>query len=81
MAGQDMTNLRKRPFQIFKSEDINQNNIENIFRHYDEQFTRVDSRRISQISTLAASATLADVIDKLNELIVALNGSDLTNAS
>lgn len=74
-----MTNLRKRPFQVMHAGDFNPDHIENIFRHYDDQLNKVDGRRISQIVSLAPTATLADVISKVNELIVALNESDLSN--
>ena len=70
---------RKRP--IGKEEDVNAENLEEIFRDYDNKMQLIDARRIAQQTTVSDSATLADLITAVNTLIAALNGSELTDES
>ena len=80
MVGEDLMaeKLRKRPFKVVKDEDINPEQIERIHQHYDDRILELDKRRVTQTSTLADGALLADVIAKLNVLLAKLNLSDIT---
>jgi len=73
-----MSELDQRPVKFSLEEDINLQNMEKILRWNDDQFKNIDNRRINQSVTLDSTATLADVISKVNEIITGLNGSDLT---
>lgn len=74
-----MALLKNRSEVLTQENDVNLVNLEKIFNHYDQQFNTLDERRLSQISILPSSATSAQIIDKINEIIVALNNSDITS--
>ena len=73
-----MANLKDRHIKIRDDKDLNPKNLERMINAYDDNFRQLDNRRIAQITALDSGATLADVIDKVNEIIASLNASDLT---
>ena len=73
-----MANLKERNIKIREEKDFNARNLERMIQAYDDNFRQLDNRRIGQITQLDSGAVLADVIAKVNELILALNTSDLT---
>jgi len=72
--------LEKRPMRVVEEADAE--TLETIHRHYDNSITALDERRIAQITEVATGDTDADTIAnlvlKVNELLTALNASDLT---
>lgn len=68
--------LKKRPININRPEDIRPEEMEKIFRYYDESLSKLDERRINKIDLISEDATLADVISKINELLSLLNSID-----
>jgi hypothetical protein len=76
-----MTVLKERNIRIRQDKDLNAKNLERMIQAFDENFRQLDIRRIAQITSLGAGATLADVITKVNEIIASLNASDLTTES
>lgn len=73
-----MSKLKYRPLRLNRAEDINPTNIEKMLTAYDDNFRQLDRRRIAQMSALDTSAELSNVVTKLNDLIAALNASELT---
>lgn len=73
--------LKERPIKIHQEKDFNPANNEKVMQHYDEMLRIIDNRRIAQITALSSDASLSDVIIKINEIITALNASDLTEES
>lgn len=73
-----MPKLDPRPEDINKQEDINVPSLKKILNHYDDQLNKIDNRRLAQMTSISGSATLSDVISKLNSIISALNDSDFT---
>lgn len=74
-----MATLKNRPIKFNNQKDINApENIEKMARHYDEQLKILDKRRIKQVNELSSEANTADIIIKINELLVLLNKSDFT---
>jgi len=74
---------KNRPLKIMRPEDTNKPEVfEKLFAHYDDQIRFLNSRRIKKLDKAEKgsndSKTLQNVFDKLNELIDALNSSDLT---
>ena len=74
---------KKRPLKILNSDDTNNPEIfEKLFGHYDAQIDMLNRRRIKKLSKAEKGATdsetLNNVFNKLNELIDALNKSELT---
>ena len=76
-----MANLPERHIKIREDKDLNAKNLERMIQLYDQNFRQLDGRRITQITQLSSGASLSDVISKVNELIAALNASDLTTES
>ena len=74
-----MAKLDVRQEILNNQNDISLPVLEKIFGHYDKQLKTIDNRRISQITTLATTATTSEIISKINEIITALNGSEFTN--
>ncbi len=60
--------INKRKYLIRKQEDIKPGTIEDIFRDYDEKLNIIGSA-LSAVSPLGTSATNAEIIDKINEII------------
>lgn len=73
-----MATLKDRKFKLLRKEDVNEKNLEGIFTDMDDRFRSLDQRRITQQSEMETNATLSDVITTLNNLISALNSSELT---
>lgn len=76
-----MAVLSERPYKNIRPDDFNNETFEKVMKHQDENFRKLDSRRIAQVDTLASDATTDNIISKMNELINALNASDLTEES
>lgn len=61
---------------------LNDANIDKSINLIDENFKKLDNRRLKQITQVSAGATdaesITNLITKLNELIDSLNSSDLT---
>ena len=76
--GTIMAVLKERNIKIRGDRDFNAKNLERMIQAYDQNFRQLDNRRISQITLLDTGASSADIIAKINELITALNASDLT---
>ena len=70
--------LRKTPFKIEEEDDITPENLGRINKHTEERLRELDLRQVAQTTELASSATLDDVISKLNDLLNKLNLSELT---
>ena len=73
--------LRKRPRPLKEETDITVENLEHNLRHIDDMLIDQDSRRISQQTVLATSASLDDVIASLNAFYLTMNQSELTEES
>lgn len=74
-----MGRLKERSLKLLKKEDIlKPENLEKVFKEYDDVNKDIDNRRVVQQTSLADSATLADVISSLNTFFTNLNDSDLS---
>ncbi len=74
--------LRKRPRPLREASDITVENLEHNLKHIDDMLIDQDSRRIPVQVALASSETdVAVIVTKLNELLAALNESELTETS
>lgn len=73
-----MAGLKERSTKISNDNLIKADVLERLLGDFDNNFRQLDARRISQVTELDSSAVLADVIEKVNELIGLLNTSDLT---
>lgn len=73
--------LKKRPVRLNRPEDMSIENLERINTHFDDRIRELDERRIAPISKISdtSTATTQEIAEKLNELIDALNKSNLTN--
>jgi len=74
-----MTLLPERKLKNIRPTDFNADSFENVMKDVDDKFRTLDNRRLTQIDVLSGSASSSDIITKINELINALNASDLTN--
>jgi len=74
-----MTLLSERKLKNIRPADFNADSFENVMKDVDDKFRTLDNRRLTQIDVLSDSATSSDIITKINDLINALNASDLTN--
>jgi hypothetical protein len=76
-----MAVLKERHIKIREDKDLNAKNLERMIQAFDDNFRQLDSRRISQITSLDSGASLSDVVAKVNEIIASLNASDLSMES
>ena len=65
--------MKNRPIVVREDGDLNAKNAELIFRHYDDSLRELERRKLSVINLLDSSASLDDVIEKVNEIIRGLN--------
>lgn len=70
--------LIKRKIRLRREEDLTHEKVEEALNHFDKQVTILDERRIAQQTALESDATTSDIINAINNLFDALNGSDLT---
>lgn len=73
-----MSKLAERSVRINREEDIVPEILERALQSIDDNFRRIDQRRIKQQTKLDMDASLENVIKTLNTLIDALNNSDFT---
>lgn len=75
--------LKRRPLKITQKEHIGPTNLERNFSHIDNQLIQLDDRRIAQQTEVSVgsddAATIVNLTTAINNLIQALNASDLTD--
>jgi len=52
--------------------------LQRIFNQIDANFQELDNRRLPTLTKLSSSASTADMIEKINKIIEAINTSDLS---
>lgn len=75
-----MAKLSERPHKNLAQ--LRPREVEANQQHYDDVIRKLDNRRIVQISEASAGSTdaetISNLLSKMNELLAALNASDLT---
>ena len=69
--------IPKRPVVLSSPGHVTAGNLERVFRHYDAAVRALQDARVRSVEELPDSAALADVIQKVNELIGALKEAGL----
>ena len=74
--------LRKRPRPLREASDITVENLEHNLKHIDDMLIDQYSRSIPvQVALASSEIDVAVIVAKLNELLAALNTSELTEVS